>query len=196
VKKFLAFLLAASLLAFPAFAQEEEAAAEEEAARTEAPQGVPLGQLAQLLVKTLGLSKSLPAVPTDAECFAILAQNGIVPGDGWSQDGIVTQGALAQTLVQALGLTDEVENPADPLSWMAVLESNGISLDRITTSVANAEALPEGIFQSSSTTDPLLSRDEGLGAGAGLGDSFSTGDLSPIVVENGSSFVRPTPTPH
>ena len=165
MKKFLAFLLAASLLAVPAFAQEESA-----------PQGVPQGQLAQLLVKTLGLASVLPADPTDADCFAILAQNGIAPAEGWSQDGIVTQGVLARVLVQALGLADEVENPNDPMSWMAVLENNGISLDRITTSVANAESLPNGIFQSFETSDPLLNRDEALGAGAGLNDSFVAGE--------------------
>ncbi|MBQ7251364.1 MAG: hypothetical protein IJS32_02045 [Kiritimatiellae bacterium] len=204
MKKFIALLLAASLLAVPVFAQEEESA----------PQGVPQGQLAQLLVKTLGLAHLLPAVPTDADCFAILAQNGIAPADGWTQDGIVTQGVLARVLVQALGLSDEVENPADPLSWIAVLESNGISLDRITTSVESAESLPEGIFQSPETTDPLFVRDEGLGAGAGMGDSFATGDLTPASVEPGSAPVekpqpvppippvpprphpRPTPTPH
>lgn len=205
MKKLFALLLAACLLAVPAFAQEEAA-----------PQGVPQGQLAQLLVKTLGLAHLLPAVPTDADCFAILAQNGIAPADGWSQDGIVTQGVLARVLVEALGLSDEVENPNDPLSWIAVLESNGISLDRITTSVESAESLPEGIFQSPETTDPLFVRDEGLGAGAGLGDSFATGDLSPTSVEPGASQVavpkpepvpvpiptptpkphRPTPTPH
>ena len=182
MKKLIAFLLAASLLAVPVFAQEESA-----------PQGVPQGQLAQLLVKTLGLAHLLPAVPTDADCFAILAQNGISPADGWTQDGIVTQGVLARVLVQALDLTDEVENPNDPLSWISVLESNGISLDRITTSVASAESLPEGIFQSPETTDPLFVRDEGLGAGAGMGDSFATGDLAPTAVEPGQTLEKKEP---
>lgn len=200
MKKLIMLFLVVALACIPALAQEEAAS----------QGGVQYGQLAQLLVKALGLAKFLPAVPTDAECFQILAQNGIAPASGWNNDGIVTKGDTARVLVQAMGLSDEVENPEDPNSWIATLEANNITLDRISTSVAQAELLPDGISQSfDTTTDPLF-KDESPASPA---DSFVTGDLTPNSIDGGNTRTkkenpvpppvppinpkpRPTPTPH
>jgi hypothetical protein len=185
MKKLIMLFLVVALACIPVLAQEEAAS----------QGGVQYGQLAQLLVKALGLARFLPAVPTDAECFQILAQNGIAPASGWNNDGIVTKGDTARVLVQALGLSDEVENPEDPNSWIATLEANNITLDRISTSVAQAELLPDGITQSyDGTTDPLLTHEE-PGSPA---DSFLPGDLSPVSIDAGnvsSPTPKPTPTP-
>lgn len=184
MKKLIMLFLVVALACIPAFAQEE----------TASQGGVQYGQLAQLLVKALGLAKFLPAVPSDAECFQILAQNGIAPASGWNNDGVVTKGDVARVLVQAMDLSDEVENPEDPNSWIATLEANNITLDRISTSVAQAELLPDGISQSFDTsTDPLLN-DVEPGSPA---DSYATGDLSPATIGGGNTRTKkePTPTP-
>lgn len=209
MKRIIPILLAVAVICAPAFAKEK-APAKTEAAPVEQPQtqGVLHGQFAQLLVKTLGLARFLPAVPTDADCFRILAQNGIAPADGWKNDGIVRRGDLARVLVQAMDLSDEVENPEDPNSWIATLEQNGISLDRISTSVAQVEALPQGITQNYETTDPLFVEVER----SHPSDTFLPGDLSPndfpighpaalapITIQMGSVLKPkpgPKPTPH
>lgn len=188
MKKLLLMLLIAAVACAPALAQENGDNA--------ATNSVTHGQLAQLMVRALGLSRFLPAVPTDGDVFRVLAQNGINPEDGWQFDGVVTKGMLARVLVQAMGLVEEVENPEDPLSWINVLTEHGVDLDRVSTSVQSVELLPpEDIFQSAETTDPLLIRDDPPHPTGG----FYTGADTPIswVFGNGGRPVTPpSPTPH
>ena len=83
------------------------------------------GEMAQWLVRVLGLARFLPAAPTDLECFQILMQNNIAPADGWKQDRTVTMGNLARVIVQALGKQAEVQNPEKDESWVNYLKSIG-----------------------------------------------------------------------
>jgi len=149
MKKILAICLAAGMAATVAFAQDSGGGA------------VTQAQLAEVLVRALGLVDSLPNPASDQQRFAALMQNGIAPGDGWTADQVLTKKDLVQVLVQALGAEDEVENPEDPASWMAVLENHGIDASSLgdQATVMDMEALPEaiGVDYGLSSTDPLLS---------------------------------------
>ncbi|MDR0994641.1 MAG: hypothetical protein LBN38_08805 [Verrucomicrobiota bacterium] len=114
-------------------------------------------QLAELLVRTLGLVRLLPNAPSTQQMFDVLMQNGIVPEGGWTLDGIVTKADLARVLVQALRRTDDVENPNDPQSWINALREMGISLDRLSEAIQSVEALPDALAQKHqlTSTDPL-----------------------------------------
>lgn len=115
------------------------------------------GELAQWLVRVLGLSRFLPAAPTDLECFQILMQNGIMPKNGWSQERTVTMGNLARIIVLALGKQAEVENPDDDESWVDYLKSIGIDFGTIGEAVENLEPLPLPVGPEAivTSTDPL-----------------------------------------
>ena len=142
-----------ALLAAPmnAFAQGGEVAGDEQTKL------VTEGELAQWLVRVLGLSRFLPAAPTDLECFQILMQNAIAPKDGWSQERTVTMGNLARVIVLALGKQAEVENPQDDESWVGYLKSVGIDFGTIGEAVENLEPLPQptGPEAIVTSTDPL-----------------------------------------
>lgn len=184
MKKVILMLLISAMVCVTTFAQEAPAAG-----------GVTHGQLAQLMVKALGLARFVSAVPTDAEAFSVLTQNGIVPAEGWKLDGVVTKGDLARVMVLAMGLQDEVENPEDPMSWIATLQENGIQLDRISTSVQLAEVLPQGITQMFESTDPLVTRDDPPNPSG----EFLPGSDAPLALMMGrvaTPPVPPTPTPH
>ena len=103
------------------------------------------GELAQWLVRVLGLSRFLPAAPTDLECFQILMQNNILPADGWQKDRTVTMGALARVVVQGLGRQSEVQNPQDDASWVNFLKEIGIDFGTIGEAVENLEPLPQPV---------------------------------------------------
>lgn len=142
-----------ALLTVPmnAFAQSGEAAGDEQAKL------VTEGELAQWLVRVLGLSRFLPAAPTDLECFQILMQNGISPKEGWSQERTVTMGNLARVIVLALNKQAEVENPQDDESWVGYLKSVGIDFGTIGEAVENLEPLPQPVGPEAivTSTDPL-----------------------------------------
>jgi hypothetical protein len=115
------------------------------------------GEFAQWLVRVLGLSRFLPAAPTDLECFQVLIQNGITPRDGWQQDRPVSEGNLARVIVLALGRQAEVENPDDDQSWIAYLKSVGIDFSSIGEAIENLEPLPQPVGNEAIviSTDPL-----------------------------------------
>jgi microcompartment protein CcmK/EutM len=133
------------------------------------------GELAQILVRKLGLYRLLPVNPTDMECMILLAQNGIFPSPtlkpteqnpvpGWSLDPEreVTLADLAVLLVRALRLEGSVQgDPADPQNWLNVLKDVQVPTDSIGAGVAAlvplsdvVEARP--IFQV--TQDPIQRR--------------------------------------
>ncbi len=133
------------------------------------------GELAQILVRKLGLYRLLPVNPTDMECMILLAQNGIFPSPtlvpteqnpvpGWSldPDKEVTLAELAVVLVRALRLEGKVQgDPADPQNWLNVLKDVQVPTDSIGAGVAAlvplsdvVEARP--IFQV--TQDPIQRR--------------------------------------
>ncbi len=115
------------------------------------------GELAQWLVKVLGLSRFLPAAPTDFECIQILMQNNIAPKDGWNQDNTVTLGNLARVVVLALGRQGEVENPENDESWVNYLKSEGIDFGSAGEAMDNLEPLPQPVGPEAivTSTDPL-----------------------------------------
>lgn len=133
------------------------------AAKPTEGQKVTYAQLAELLVKALGLADDLPAGATPQQMFDALMLNGISPAEGWTLDSEaeVSTGDLARVLVQALGGQDNVENPSDPKSWVDALKAMGYSLDspsETMASVSNAEVLPESVVHplKTTSTDPLL----------------------------------------
>jgi len=169
MKKFMACVMAGAFLAgaglvVTASAQEASAPAQE---------AVTQGQVAQMLVKQLGLWKQLPANPTDFQCIEILTQNGIFPSPtlkpteanpapGWdlSGDAAVTAEQLAVLLVRALGLADKVEGDvADIANWVNVLK--GVNVPAEKGSIDLVKPLDQvlaghPIFQV--TPDPLTKR--------------------------------------
>ena len=138
---------------------EKDAPAKEKAASKAQPSGpVTHVQLAELLVKALGLVRYLPVAPSAQQTFDLLMQNGISPQGGWLLDAVVTKADLARVLVQALNMQDQVENPSDPQSWIDALKAAGISLDRLSEAIRSVEALPDGMGQDVrlQSTDPLV----------------------------------------
>lgn len=197
MKKLLVFLMIGCMLAAPtAWAQGRQKAEKKSA---EAAQPVTHAQLAELLVKALGLVRFLPPSPTAQQLFDILMQNAISPQDGWKADAVVTKADLSRVLVQALRKEDMVENPNDPQSWINLLRELGISVDRLSESIQAVEVLPEGMGQdwTMASTDPLV---EGL-AFAPSTVQYSV-DLNLVVrilteMETIRGELRPiSPTPH
>ena len=138
---------------------EKAAPAKEKAASKAQPSGpVTHVQLAELLVKALGLVRYLPVAPSAQQTFDLLMQNGFSPQGGWLLDAVVTKADLARVLVQALNMQDQVENPSDPQSWIDALKAAGISLDRLSEAIRSVEALPDGMGQDArlQSTDPLV----------------------------------------
>ena len=167
MKKIFAFsmvgLMLAAAVATAAPAPKEKAAkaapAKEKAVAKAQPSGpVTHVQLAELLIKALGLVRYLPVAPSAQQTFDLLMQNGISPQAGWLLDAVVTKADLARVLVQALNLQDQVENPNDPQSWIDTLKAAGISLDRLSEAIRSVEALPDGMGQDVrlQSTDPLV----------------------------------------
>lgn len=154
--RLLIVVLAASLVALslPANAQGDRLAGMMEEAQAGL---VTEGELAQWLVRVLGLARFLPAAPTDLECFQILMQNGIVPKDGWQPDRPVTMGTLARVLVLSLGKQAEVENPESDESWIGYLKSEGIDFGTIGEAMENVRPLPQPVGPEAvvTKTDPL-----------------------------------------
>ena len=154
-------------LAAPAFAQE--------GADTPPEQTITHAQLARMLVEKLGLTRVLPANPSDFECIMVLAQNGIFPSPtltptdenpapGWSLDpeAKVTYADLAVILVRALGLTDKVEgDKADIQNWVNVLKNFQIPHESAAAGIGAVKPLDQvltalPLFQL--TPDPLNRR--------------------------------------
>ena len=197
MKKILVFLMVGLMMASTvAMAQGKKKAA---ADKTQASQPVTHPQLAELLVKALGLMRSLPTAPSTQQMFDVLMQNGISPQGGWLLDAVVTKADLSRVVVQALRKEDQVENPNDPQSWIDVLKAQGISLDRLSETIQSVEVMPEGMGQDVTlqSTDPLV-----YGVNFAPGDSIQyTVDLNLVTrvfteVQMISGEFRPeSPTP-
>ena len=158
------------------------------AAKPEAGGNVSYAQLAELLVKALGLADSLPPGASAQQMFDALTLNGISPAEGWTLDSEaeVSKGDLARVLVQALGHEGDVENPSDPKSWIQALKAMGVSLDSMSdamSAVADAEVLPQAVVHllGATSTDPLL---------ADLDDGRV---LSAAEMETGEVHLKPVP---
>jgi len=130
------------------------------------------GQLAQILVKKLGLSNFLPPNPSDLECIMILSQNGIFPSPtlspteqnpapGWNlnSDADVTLADLAVLLVRGLGLEGTVQgDKADSQNWLNALQAVNVPTDTVAGGVQALIPLPaaiQNLFASRLVGDPL-----------------------------------------
>jgi len=156
MKKILVMLVVGLTMASAdVLAQGRKAAKDDQA---QASQPVTHPQLAELMVRALGLVRFLPNAPTPQQMFDLLMQNGIVPQDGWKLDAVLTKADLARVIVQSLRMDDMVENPNDPQAWINTLKELGISIDRLSETIQSVEALPEGMGQDVAlqSTDPLV----------------------------------------
>ena len=199
MKKVLVVLLVALMVA-PAIGMAQGKKAKGEDSKAQVSKPVTHPQLAELLVKALGLVRFLPASPTAQQMFTVLMQNGIVPQDGWKLDAVVTKADLARVIVQALGMEDRVENPNDPQSWINLLKQAGISLERLSQTIQSVEALPEGMAQdvTLSSTDPLI-YGENLAPGSSIQYTVDLNLVTRVLseMEMISGEFRPiSPTPH
>lgn len=151
------FVLSVADRCFAAEKKAKEAPKAESASKEEKAKLVSEGELAQWLVRVLGLSRFLPAAPTDLECFQILMQNNVQPSAGWKQDTTVTLGTLARVVVQGLGRQAEVQNPADDASWISFLKEIGIDFGTIGAAMQNLAPLPQPVGPEAiiTSTDPL-----------------------------------------
>jgi len=164
MKKFWTVMLVATLCvacAVPAATAAKKATkkAAPKKAGQEAAQ-VTEGQLAQLLVQVLGLSRFLPANPSDQQCFGILLDNSVMPGKGWNSDTVVTKATLARVVVQAMKKQGDIKNPDDPKEWIDYLKGLGVPLDAVGETVYYIDPLPEPVAPNvvSATVDPLQKR--------------------------------------
>ena len=170
-----------------------------ESEQAQASQPVTHPQLAELLVRALGLVRFLPNAPSSQQMFDLLMQNGIAPQGGWKLDAVVTKADLARTIVQALRMDDMVENPNDPQAWINTLKELGVSIERLSETIQLVEMLPEGMGQDVTlqSTDPLV-----YGIGFAPSTVQYTVDLNLVVrvlseMEMISGEFRPIrPTPH
>ncbi len=171
-----------------------------EAKQAQASGPVTHPQLAELLVRALGLLRFLPAAPTSQQLFDILMQNGIVPEKGWDLSAVVSKGDLARILVQAMKAHDMVENPSDPQSWIDALKSLGISLDRLSETIQSVETLPNPMGQDMTvqSADPLIYTQNFTPGGTiqyTVDLNLVTRVFTELAMINGEFRPRP-PTPH
>jgi hypothetical protein len=94
-------------------------------------------ELAQAIVRALGLQNDLPATATEADYAIYLQGKGVAPLRGWILSAEVTTEDLAVVAVEALGLAGDVEDPEDADSYMAVLDERDISLATVMDVVKN-----------------------------------------------------------
>jgi hypothetical protein len=94
-------------------------------------------ELAQAIVRALGLQQDVPATATPADYATYLRGKGIQPLRGWIPDAEVNKDDLAVVAVLALGLSGEVEKADDPVSYAAVLDERQISLATVKDVISN-----------------------------------------------------------
>lgn len=148
----------------PDEAKPKTEAKKTDAKKSEAPKSqtqlVTEGEFAHWLVQVLGLSRFLPAAPSDQECFTILLQNSITPKDGWNSTNTVTRGTLARVTVQSMGKANEVKDPTKDESYIEYLRGIGIEIGTIGEAVENLDMLNDPLAEVavSVETDPLAKK--------------------------------------
>lgn len=152
------------------------------------------GEFARWLVNVLGLTRTLPAAPSEKECFASLLQNSISPKNGWNATNLVTMGSLARVVVQSMHKQSEVQNPENDASWIQYLKTIGIEFGTIGEAMSQLDPLDPAFASEAAvvSTDPLKKQarirpvdEEQYGA-----------DLQPVrMFEIEQAFQPPTPQP-
>ena len=165
MKKMWSVLLVAALcvaFAVPAVTAAEKKAEPAKVRKEAAPKTAEVTQaeLAQLLVRVLGLSRFLPASPSDQQCFQMLMNNGISPADGWKPEKPVVKADLARVLVQAMKKQGDIKHPEDPKEWIDYLKAQGVPLDAVGESASYVDPLAEPVAThvASAKVDPLDKR--------------------------------------
>ncbi len=127
-----------ALLGLPLSLSAEEAASALKPAPAKAEgMGMTHLELAQAIVRALGLQNDLPVKATPADYATYLEGKGIAPLRDWITGAEVTKADLAVVTVEALGLAGEVEKPTDAESYMAVLDERQISLATVMDVISN-----------------------------------------------------------
>lgn len=163
-KTWLVLLVAVLCVAFavPSVSAAEKKAEPAKVKKEAAPKTAEVTQaeLAQLLVQVLGLSRFLPASPSDQQCFAMLLNNGISPADGWKPGKPVVKADLARIIVQAMKKQGDIKHPEDPKEWIDYLKTQGIPLEAVgeTASYVDPLAEPVAVHVASPQVDPLVKR--------------------------------------
>jgi hypothetical protein len=162
------------------------------------------GELAQLLVKKLGLLPYLPPNPSDLECVMVLSQNGIFPSPtltpteqnptpGWNLDPNtkVTLAELAVLLVRALGLESSVQgDKADAQNWLNVLQGVNVPTDTVEGGVQALiplSAALQNITAGRSSINPL--------AKVYIPDSTGSGLISTVIFPSVGTDAPAAPRP-
>jgi hypothetical protein len=152
------------------------------------------GELAQLLARKLGLSRFLPANPSDLECIMILSQNGVFPSPnltpteqnptpGWNADPSVqvTLADLAVVLVRAMRLEGTVQGDrSDPQNWLNALQAVNVPTDTVEGGVQVLKPLAtllQNIAQRSTSGDPLVRTYIPESTGGGLLNTITFPDI-------------------
>lgn len=145
MKKLLSLSLALMLGAGTGMASAQDTAEQQLEDIAASEKQVTQAELAHLLVGVLGLSRNLPAEPSDQEVFSVLYANKIAPEGGWQANQVVTRAALARIVVLALQQEDLVEKPDDPESWINHLKSIGVPIGSVGQAVDNLNPLAEAV---------------------------------------------------
>ncbi|MBU4461396.1 MAG: hypothetical protein KJ579_12570 [Verrucomicrobia bacterium] len=152
------------------------------------------GELAQLLVRKLGLLRFLPPNPSDLECIMILSQNGVFPSPnlapteqnptpGWNADPSVqvTLADLAVVLVRAMRLEETVQGDKnDPQNWLNALQAVNVPTDTVEGGVQVLRPLAtllQNIAQRSTSGDPLVLTYIPESSGGGLLNTITFPDI-------------------
>ena len=167
------------------------------------------GELAELLVRKLGLFRLMPANSTALDCMMILSQQGIFPSPslkpteqnptpGWNLDvqSEVSLGDLSVLIVRSLGLESKVQGDHnDPQNWINVLNEIQVPIDSIGAAVGTTQPLGRLLVNLpifSVTEDPIVKRFIPLDTTTGVINSLVTpnvgGQMPP-------AEAGPTPTP-
>lgn len=198
MKRMLAVGLAAVVAAVAVGTLEAVAQAADQGggSASEAPKMAMLthGEVAQRLVRKLGLYRFLPGNPTDMECMILLAQSGVFPSlaptkenpvGGWSLDPCVEMSLadFAVVLGRALRLEGEVQgDPSDPQNWLNLLKELQVPVDSVGAGVAAVKPLADvqvAIPLFSQSPEPLTKRYIPESTGAAVVNTIVFPDIAP-----------------
>jgi len=80
---------------------------------TDESRNITQGELAIILINSMGIESELPTAPIAADYVNLLDKNGIRPLGGWASQKMVTNGDFAVILARAMGLETRLVSPYD-----------------------------------------------------------------------------------
>ncbi len=99
------------------------------------------GDLAQEIVRMLGLDSELPPDATELDYIGFLRDRGVRPLPDWRPDEEANEEVLAVVIVQVLGWLSEVEDPTNPDDYIALLEERGLILTSVRGMLGDIEVV-------------------------------------------------------